>query len=258
MHITSDDLTGWIGSYLWALIRIAALITAAPVIGSHSIPARIKLGFSLALTMVIVPILPQAPAVDPFSADAFLITLHQILIGAAMGLVFQLVFTMFVIGGQVLAYQMGLGFSQMVDPQSGTHVPVVSQFYIVVITLLFFSMNGHLAMIEVLIESFTLLPITPSGISTSGYWLLIEWSKEMFVGGLKIALPAVASILLINFSFAVVTRSAPQFNVFTLGFPITIVVGFFIIMATLTTIVPHFVNQYSTAIEVIRSVMGAR
>ena len=202
--------------------------------------------------MVIVPIIPKAPAVDPLSASALLITLHQILIGAAMGLALQLVFGMFVIGGQIIAYQMGLGFSQMVDPQSGTQVPVVSQFYIILLTLIFFAINGHLILIEVLAESFISMPIAAQGLTTDAFWTLVSWSSQMYVGAVQIALPAIAAILLINFTFGVVTRSAPQFNIFSIGFPITMVMGFFVMMITLSSVLPHITHQIAATFELMR------
>lgn len=241
---------------MWILVRITALVTAAPVLGARTVPVKVKLGLSVALTMILVPIIPKVPAVDPLSSQAFLITLNQVIIGVAMGLALQLVFTMFVIGGQIIAYQMGLGFSQMVDPQSGLQVPVVSQFYIVVLTLIFFSLNGHLALIQALTDSFFSLPIGVNSLSKDGIWNLVSWGSQMYVGAMKIALPAIASILLINFTFGVVTRSAPQFNIFSIGFPITLIMGFFIIMATLTTILPHISQQLENVFELIKTIVS--
>lgn len=255
MHFTTEQITGWIGSYLWVLVRVAAMIMAAPAFGSRSVPVRARLVLVLALTIVITPTLPPAPLVEPLSADAFLITLHQVLIGIIMGLSFQLIFNMFVVGGQIIAYQMGLGFAQMVDPQSGTQVPVISQFYVILVTLLFFSLEGHLALIKVLVESFQRLPIGPHGVLPAGYWQLIEWSKHMFIGGVKIALPAIAAIFLVNFTFGVVTRSAPQFNIFSIGFPLSIAMGFFVLLATSTTVLPHLIEQLSNAISVTRALL---
>ncbi|MFV2055069.1 MAG: flagellar biosynthetic protein FliR [Thiohalomonadales bacterium] len=258
MTITYDQIETFIGTYLWTLFRITAFITAAPIFGSRTIPVRAKLGFALVLTMMIVPLIAPMEPVPLLSADAALITLHQIIIGAAMGLVFQLVFTMFIIGGQIIAYQMGLGFAQMIDPQSGTQVPVISQFYVIMVTLLFFALNGHIAFIRLLIESFQLLPIKIDSFSRGGIWHLIDWSSQMFIGGLSVALPAVAAILLINFTFAVVTRSAPQFNIFAIGFPITLVMGFFVILLTVNIILPHLTHQLEFAIEVVRNMLSEK
>jgi len=258
LSLSEDQIIAWIGSYFWTLTRIAALVGTAPVISSRSVPMSIKLGLSLSITLLVAPFNANAPLLQPLSADMLLITLNQVLIGVAMGLCLQVVFTMFIVGGQVVAYQMGLGFSQMVDPQTGTQVPVVSQFYIITVTLLFFTLNGHLAFIQTLIDSFTLLPISTTGIQNAGFWEIIVWSKHIFLGGVSIALPAIASVFMVNFTFGVVTRSAPQFNIFSIGFPITIVMGFLIIYFTATTIYPHFQEQLSQSLSVTQSVLQAK
>jgi len=256
MFISSEELISWIGTYLWTLTRIAALFSVAPIFSSRNVPSKVKLGFAVLLTFVIAPTIPKAPMVEVFSGDMLLITLHQIIIGLAMGLSLQMIFGMFIIGGQVVAYQMGLGFSQMVDPQTGLQVPVISQFYIVLLTLIFLAINGHLIMIEVLAESFVSLPISASGVTLDSMWHLVIWGGQMYLGGVKIALPAIASILLINLTFGVVTRSAPQFNIFSVGFPITMVMGFLIMMITFSTILPQVTAQIGNAFELMKFVAG--
>ena len=258
LSLSEQQILAWIGSYFWTLTRVAALVGTAPVISAATVPMTVKLGLSLAITLLIAPFNANAPILQPLSADMLIITLNQVLIGVAMGLILQIVFAMFVVGGQVVAYQMGLGFSQMVDPQSGTQVPVISQFYIITITLLFFALNGHLAVFESLIESFKLLPISQQGVQQAGFWVIIEWSKQMFLGGVSIALPAIASVFMVNFTFGLVTRSAPQFNIFSIGFPITIVTGFLIIYVTATTIYPHFSAQLTQALDVTHTMLQAK
>jgi len=258
ISISEQQIIAWIGTYFWTFTRVAALVGAAPVLSSRSVPVLTKIGLAISISLLVAPFNVDVPQLQPFSASMLVITLNQVLIGLAMGLCLQVVFTMFVVGGQVLAYQMGLGFSQMVDPQSGTQVPVISQFYIITITLLFFSFNGHLAVLQVLVDSFRLLPISQSGLQQAGLWVLIEWSKHMFLDGVSIALPAIASIFIVNLSFGLVTRSAPQFNIFSVGFPITIVTGFFIIYVTASTIYPHFSTQLSRALSVTQSMLEAK
>lgn len=257
MVLSSEILMSWLGSYLWALTRITALITAAPILGSRTIPVKVKLVIALAITILIVPLAPKGPAVDPLSVASLLVTINQVLIGALMGFSLQLVFAMFVIGGQVIAYQMGLGFSQMVDPGSGMQVPVVSQFYIIVLTLMFFSLDAHLVLLEILLSSFSLLPMGANLISVESFWSLIQWSSQMYAGAVRIALPAITSILLINLTFGVITRSAPQFNIFSIGFPVTILMGFFVIYMTLNTIAPHIQEQLDAAFGFLRYLIGA-
>lgn len=253
LTLASSEIMSWIGSFLWPLFRIAALITASPVFGARTIPVRVKLILAVLLTMVIMPVLPPMPVVDPLSGDAVIITLNQILIGAAMGLSLQLLFGMFVAGGQIIAFQMGLGFASMIDPGSGTSVPVVSQLYVILLTLIFLALNGHLIMIDVLANSFHTMPVGLNGLSGNGIWALVSWGSTMYAGAVQIALPAIASLLLFNLTFGVVTRSAPQFNIFSIGFPVTMVAGFFIMLATLPSTMPHIERKLVEIFELMRN-----
>jgi flagellar biosynthetic protein FliR len=178
MHLSGAEIAAWLGSYLWPLFRIAAMIVAMPIFGSILIPVRVRLMLALAVTSIVAPVLPAAPAVDPLSLEAVLIILQQIIIGVAMGFAMQLVFNAVTTGGQIIAMQMGLGFASMVDPQNGTQVPVLSQLYLLLVTLLFLGFNGHLVMIEMIAESFTVLPVGADGLTRNGLWLLAGWGAR--------------------------------------------------------------------------------
>lgn len=256
MNFASSEIMSWVGSFMWPLIRIAALVGAAPVFGARTVPVTAKLIFAVVLTLLVAPILPPMPHVDPISAEALLIVINQVMIGAAMGLALQLVFAMFVVGGQIMAFQMGLGFASMVDPSSGTQVPVVSQFYVILLTLVFLALDGHLVLIDVVADSFRTLPVGTQGLSRDGFWALAIWGGNMYAGAVQIALPAIAALLMINLTFGVVTRSAPQFNIFAIGFPITMVAGFFIMMVTLPAVLPQITRQFAAIFEMMRWLVG--
>jgi len=256
MTLASSEIMSWVATFMWPLFRIAALVSAAPVFGARTVPVSVKLIFAVVLTLVIAPVSPPVPVVDPISGEAVLIVVNQILIGAAMGLALQLVFAMFIIGGQIMAFQMGLGFASMVDPSSGTQVPVISQFYVILLTLVFLALDGHLTFISVVAQSFHTLPIGVNGLNDASLWALVTWGGNMYAGAVQIALPAIASLLLINLTFGVVTRSAPQFNIFAIGFPITMVAGFFIMLATLKAVLPQIQLQLNNAFDLMRGVAG--
>jgi flagellar biosynthetic protein FliR len=143
-------------------------------------------------------------------------------------------------GGYVIGQTMGLGFAQMNDPANGITVPVISQFYTILATLTFLVLNGHLVMIDVLASSFEIIPITDYTQLSNGLWKLILWSGWVFTGAVLIALPAVGALLLVNIAFGVMMRAAPQLNIFTIGFPISLMLGLLFIMFTL----PVFSNQF--------------
>ncbi|MBN4079195.1 flagellar biosynthetic protein FliR [Beggiatoa alba] len=256
MTFASTEIMSWVGSFMWPLIRIAALVGTAPVFGARTIPVSVKMAFSVGLTLIIFPLIPPVPAIDPLSGEAVLIIMNQVLIGAAMGLALQLVFAMFVVAGQIIAFQMGLGFASMVDPGSGTQVPVISQFYVIILTLVFLALDGHLIFVEVVADSFHTLPISINGLTREGMWALVLWGGNMYAGAVQIALPAIASLLVINLTFGVVTRSAPQFNIFSIGFPITMVAGFFVMIATLSVTLPQIKRQLAASFEFMRALAG--
>lgn len=251
MHLTGAEIAAWLGSYLWPLFRIAAMIVAMPIFGSILIPVRVRLMMALAVTSIVAPVLPASPAVDPISLEAGLIVLQQIVIGVAMGFSMQLVFNAVTTGGQIIAMQMGLGFASMVDPQNGTQVPVLSQLYLLLVTLLFLGFNGHLVMIEMVAESFTALPVAADGLTRNGLWLLAGWGTQMFAGALWLALPAVASLLVVNIAFGVMARAAPQLNIFAIGFPVALMMGFVVILFTLPAVVPQFESLVSDGFGLI-------
>jgi len=235
------DLIGqWVGQHLWPLFRIASFLMVIPIFGTRLVPARVRLGLALLMTIIVVPMIPPVPQVDALSADAVVITLQQILIGVGLGFALTALWQLFVIAGQMIAMQMGLGFASMVDPANGVNVAVLAQIYIITITLLFLAMNGHLVAFEVFIESFRTLPIGLEGLGQAGVWQLVHRISWMFVSAMLMALPAVTAVLIVSISFGVMTRAAPQMNIFALGFPIGLIFGLFAIWVLHANFLPHF------------------
>ncbi|MDX1811560.1 MAG: flagellar biosynthetic protein FliR [Gammaproteobacteria bacterium] len=258
MLFTGAELSQMVGAYFWPLVRISALLLAMPVFNSQFVPPRVRLMLAIGLTMVIAPIIPQVPAVDALSLNGMFIILQQILIGVLMGYIFHMVFAVFTIGGQIVAMQMGLGFSTMVDPVNGAQVPVLSMFYILLVTLFFFLLNGHLALIGVLSDSFTSLPIGAELMPRDNFWLMVSWATDMFKGAILVALPAVTALLLVNMSLGVIGRAAPQLNIFAVGFSITIAAGFYVILVSLPVVLVQFENVSTDAFSVIKDIVNLR
>lgn len=253
MAISIEQLTLWLGMFLWPFFRIAAMMSAISVFGSRLVPQLIRLLFSCVITISIFKLLPPMPTLDALSLNTMILIAQQIIIGLAFGFIIQMVFQIFVIGGQLIAMQAGLGFASMIDPQNGVSVPVVSQFYLMLITLLYLSMDGHLVMIKMIIESFDYLPVGVNGLPLSSIWAVINFMSWMFAKAVMVALPAVSALLIVNIAFGVMTRSAPQLNIFTIGFPITLVIGLCVIYFTLPNVLQLFNEVFVSAIELIKS-----
>ena len=250
------EITAWIGSFMWPFFRIGAMLMVAPVTSANYVPVRVRLIMAFAITLLVAPLLPEPPLVTPFSWPGIAIIMQQILIGAAMGFVLMMVFAAIVTGGQMIAMQMGLGFASMVDPQNGAQVPVVSQLFVIMTTLLFLAMDGHLILIAMVVESFRLLPVGPVGLDRDSFHALAHWGTQMFAASLWLALPAVVSLLLVNISFGVMARAAPQLNIFAIGFPVTIMMGFVVIYYTLANVAPQFAFVMESGFELINRLLG--
>ena len=255
MSFSEAQLSAWLASFLWPLVRVAALFTSAPILSARQFPVRTRIALALLVTWVIVPTLPQPPVVDVFSYDAFVIMLQQVLIGVSMGFMLQMVFAALVFGGQVTAYSMGLGFASMVDPQNGTQVPVISQYYVILATLVFLILNGHLILIEMVTDSFHTLPVAMDGISRHSFYQLVGWASQMFFTGLLIALPVIAALLMVNLGMGIIMRATPQLNIFAVGFPITILLGFVLMAITLPNVLALFSDLLNEAFQFIKSTL---
>lgn len=253
MNITGAELISWMATLLWPFMRIGAMFAAAPIFSARSVPVRIRILLAFFIASILVPVIPPPPAVDLISGEALIISISQVLIGLAMGFILQLVFAAFVIAGQSIATAMGLGFASMVDPQNGVQVPVISQAFLIMATLIFLALNGHLIFIEVLAKSFQNMPVGPFSPSRDALWQLVMWGSDMFTGGMLIALPAVAALLLVNLAFGVTSRAAPQLNIFAVGFPIMIMIGTAFLILTLPTITGHLSRLLSQALELIQT-----
>lgn len=256
MEITDRQMLEYVTMYAWPFLRITGFLFALPIISSGIIPAYIKVGLAMFISIVIAPGLPDHDFVDVLSLDGLSISIAQILIGLVIGFIVKIVFSAMETGGYVIGQTMGLGFAQMNDPANGITVPVISQFYTVLATLIFLILNGHLIMINVLVESFTVIPITDYSNITSGIWKLILWSGWIFTGAVLIALPAVGALLLVNIAFGVMMRAAPQLNIFTIGFPISLMLGLIFIMFTLPVFSNQFINILDNTVITASNMFG--
>ena len=255
MSFSEAQLNLWLAGFIWPFIRIAAMVTAAPIFNSRQTPVMYRLGLVLVLTWVTVPLLPPPPVVNVFSHQAFMLLLQQLAVGLIMGFILQMVFGGLIFGGQVVAYSMGLGFASMMDPQNGVQVPVVSQFYLILATLLFLVLNGHLILIDLLFQSFHTFPVAVDGITRSNLSDVVGWGSRLFSAGLLMALPVMAALLLVNLGMGIVTRAAPQLNIFAVGFPITMLIGFVLIWASLPNVMENFEDFLDAGFALIKGLL---
>lgn len=251
MNFTEAQLQGQIEAFIWPLMRISAMFVAVPLFSLRAVPARVRLILSVAITFVVMPLLPAFPVIDMFSYEGIRVTITQVMIGLSTGFIVQLVFAAIVFAGQGVALSMGLGFASMVDPQNGQQVPVIAQLYVITSTLIFLGLDGHLLLIKMLLDSFTSLPLGIDGITKTNIWDVIAWSSRMFAGGLLLAMPVIVSLLLVNIGFGIATRAAPQLNIFSVGFPVTLMLGIVLIWLTLPNVLDQFTGILTDAYDLI-------
>ena len=226
ISIDSVQIDAWIAAFIFPLARILAFIAAAPLWSTAGIPRRTRLILGIAITVAIAPSLPNMPSVQPASLTGLWIMLQQMLIGIGMGFAARIVFAAFDLAGEFIGAQMGLGFATFYDPLSSSQTPVIAEFYGLIALLLFLSMNGHLLYFATLAQSFSAMPVDTTPLGSASWLNLAELGAKIFSAGLLLALPVVVALMITNVALAVLTRAAPQLNIFALGFPLTLLGGF--------------------------------
>lgn len=244
LTVSSLQLNAWLAAFFWPFFRILALVASAPLFGARGIPATAKVSLAFFLAMLVSPLLPPMPQVAPASMPGLLILIQQLIIGYSMGLAMRMAFSAMEMAGHIVGLQMGLGFATLFDPQNSTQIPILGQFLGIMAMLLFLAFNGHLMMIAALVESFNTLPVGLSEASLSWKALALA-GGNIFSWGLLLALPVLAALMMTNVALAVLTRAAPQLNIFAVGFPITLGVGFIVLAFSL----PYFLPQFSGMVE---------
>jgi flagellar biosynthetic protein FliR len=236
MDIDYPAMIRVISQVAWPFPRISGLLISVPVFSSVLIPSRIKIILLFTLSWVCAPLIPPELTFLHFNGNYVVYIAHEILFGLLMGFVLQLTFQVFILGGQIISMQAGMSFAVMVDPASKASVPLVGQMYLLMITLIFLALNGHLAVIETLMESFKIMPVGKMTVTPSMLWHVITFSSWMFKKALLISIPALLSLLVVSLSFGVMARAAPQLNIFALGFPITLLMGIVVIKIGLPSV----------------------
>ena len=257
LALTTEQIGAWVGSFMLPLFRVASLLMVMPIIGTKLVPVRVRLYLALAICLVLAPTVPPIAPFDALSLQAILLIAQEILIGVMLGFTLQLFFHLFSVAGQIIAVQTGLGFASMVDPGNGVSVPVLAQMLLMLVTLLFLAMNGHLVVFEVLAESFITLPVG-TGLSTAHYWELAGKLGWVFGAGLLLVLPAVTALLVVNLAFGLMTRAAPQLNIISIGFPLTMVLGLVVFWIGLGDFLAQYQQLASEGLQLLRELARAR
>ena len=240
-----------------ASLRIGAFLISSPFFGGSSVPLQVRIIMAVLLGVAVMTTV-EVPDWQAFAGlKGLQVILTELAIGISSGLILTIWFSAVLLAGEKIASSAGLGFAAQIDPDSGGQTPVVSKTFSLFLTVIFLSWNGHLLVLRAVAESYTYLPVgampafpvlIQSGIAAAG---------SMFLAATIIMLPLTAFLMAINLVIGVITRSAPQLNLFSFGFPISMI-GIFVLLYLWVDVLGGAMDDLShAAVENIQLVLGA-
>jgi flagellar biosynthesis protein FliR len=255
--LDAADVSRWVARLWWPALRIGGFVLTAPIASEATIPPQVKIALSLGLIVILAPLASVPAELSIFSGAGVMAAVQEILIGIAIGMVVQLTFEALTFAGQSVSTSMGLGFATLVDPQHGADTPVLGQFFMIIGTLAYLAVNGHLVLIGALAASFKTLPIGAANIDRNLLWSMGVWGARIFETGLLVALPAVVALIIVNLALGVVTRAAPQLNLFGVGFTITLMSGFVVLIVGLDGLMVGISSLLNSALSAAADLAGS-
>ncbi len=219
------QILAWATPLLWPFLRALALFTALPVLGSRTVPARVRIALAAFIALASQGSLPPMPVVALDSPVALMLVAQQLVIGLSLGFAVRVVFAAVEFAGEIIGLQMGLNFAGFFDPLSASTATATSRFFGTLVAWLFIAINGHLLVVMALVQSFSAFPVGPEPFAFVRTMLPHQWGAEVFSTGLWIALPLVTLLLFVNLVLGAISRVAVQINIFAIGFPVTLGMG---------------------------------
>jgi len=248
LSFTSAELSAWLTAFLWPFVRMLALVSTAPVFGEPGVSRNLKVAIALLLAVAIAPTLAPMPNVPVVSAGGVWIVIQQVLIGAAIGFTMRMVFAAVLAAGEYIGLQMGLSFASFFDPMAGGATMVIARFMHMLAILIFLALDGHLLMVAALAESFQTLPIADAPLAAQGWMFLVNGGAQIFANGLMLSLPLVTALLTLNLAMGILNRASPQFSIFAVGFPLTLLAGIGMMQLLLPQLGPFLEPRFGEAL----------
>lgn len=226
--------------FLWPLLRISGMVLAAPVFTQTGAPMRVRALITIALTVVIFPLMPDFAPPALWSAGWWLGIFAELALGITFGFVLRIAFEAVGLCGELVSLSVGLGFAQLADPMRGGSAPLMSRFYVMLATALFFALDGHLALIQITTDSFRHFEPGAARYSGEQAMAVVGFAGRAILAGTQLALPVMIAMLITNLAFGLIGRAAPALNLLTVGLPIVLVMGLALAIVTLPTILLPF------------------
>lgn len=249
-------LTG-LAAWWWPFVRVLAMLSAAPIVGDATVPLTVRVLLSMVLAVILLPVAAPAMPIAPFSLHALAATAEQAAIGVVLGLALHFVMAALSVLGYMVSSQMGLSMALMNDPLSGVSSDVVSNLLTVLGMLVFFAVDGHLVLVQVIGQSFMLWPVG-SGLRTGALQAVAYNVAWVFSAAALLALPMVFATMVVQMGFGFLARVAPQLNLFALGFSVITIFGLFMLGMLVRFIPEHYLRMMRQVLLMLEQTMGAR
>lgn len=243
------QIVAWLSPILWPFLRVLALFSVVPVLSMRVIPTRAKIGLAFLVALCAQGVLVDQPVIDINGREALGAVAQQVAVGLAIGFAVRLVFTSVELAGEVIGLQMGLNFASFFDPASNAQISAVARFFGYMSMLLFVVTNGHLLVLMAVVKSFDRFPVNGNFLQALGQMRLFELGSSLFSSALWIAMPMIALLLFVNLTMGIISRVAPQMNIYSVGFPVTLTVGMLGIAATLPMLEQPVVALMQQAVD---------
>ena len=233
ISLTEAQLVAWLSPIIWPFLRVLAVFTSAPIFSSKAFPVRARIALAFFIAFAAQASLQNQPIISISGPEALGAVIQQVGIGLAIGFTVRLVFAAVELAGEVVGFQMGLNFASFFDPSLNSQSSAVASFFGQMASFLFIVMNGHLVLLMAVIKSFEKFPVDQNFLDALKTMKLYDLGADLFASGLWIALPMVGMLMFANLALGIISRVAPQMNIYAIGFPITLTVGLIGITATL-------------------------
>jgi len=247
---TEAQLAAWISPIFWPFLRVLAMFTAAPVFSSRAIPVRAKIALAFFVALATQASFPEMPVIGFNDPNVLAVVVQQIGVGLSIGFSVRVVFSAVELAGEVVGFQMGLNFAAFFDPTIGAQSSAVARFFGQMTTLLFIVMNGHIMVLMAIIQSFKAFPVDGGFLNSLTQMKLHKLGADLFASAFWIALPMVGMLMFVNLALGIVSRVAPQINIFAVGFPVTLVGGLICIAITLPMLDQPFMALMERSINI--------
>jgi len=261
MNIEPSEFLSYVNSIIYPFFRILGFFLTAPILNFVNIYNKVKIGLALVITFALAPILgiTYQNSTELFSYKSYVLLALEFTVGLSLGFIMQMFFQLFVFGGKITATAAFLGFAEVNDASSagsgsGNTMSLFGQIYLIMVYLIYLSLDGHLLLINILQSSFNMVNVYSLTFNSDIYWKIVSFGYYIFAGGLLLAIPAVLALLIVNITLGVITKVAPQLNLFAVGFPAMLIIGLIVLLISLGGVSEYFIKYSGDLLNVIESI----